>query len=81
MASKKSEPTTSWQDRVKAERKEVDDRTEKLGAFINTDDYNKLDTVDRADLVDQYQAMRDYRDVLDRRLARMDEQKTEGGDA
>lgn len=66
-----------WQDRLQAERAEVDDRLAKLRAFIYTegqratDEFNALPTDDRDDLLEQLMHMEGYVDVLTRRAARL----------
>lgn len=58
------------QERVVAERDELQERIEKLDAFLKTPVFAKLPEVDRVDLYYQLCVMRAYRDTLNSRISR-----------
>lgn len=60
---------TDFRDRVRAEHLEVDDRSQKLEAFLGTEAYSKLPEAEQKRLCSQYQIMRDYAEVLRQRIA------------
>lgn len=57
------------QERVVAEKAELDDKIAKLEAFLRTDTYLKLDTDERIRLKDQHRFMIGYSNALARRIA------------
>lgn len=57
--------------RLHTERAELQDRLEKLDAFILSDRFDALPNVDRSDLKDQATFMRGYLGVLNRRVSRL----------
>lgn len=67
VATIKREP---WQERVLQEAQELVERLNKLSAFLSTDTCLDLPLADRELLVAQAHHMRDYANVLSRRIAR-----------
>ena len=59
-----------YQQRVIDEKKELDDRIEKLVAFQDTDVFKALDPVDSGLLIMQANAMQTYSDLLSHRILR-----------
>jgi hypothetical protein len=57
-----------YQERVVAERKELESKIDKLDNFIKSDAYNKLGDIDRVLLVRQLSAMNMYSNVLQERI-------------
>lgn len=57
------------QERVVAERTELDDKMDKLSKFLDTNTYYNLAEGEKGRLVEQLGIMNQYRDVLDRRIA------------
>ncbi len=57
------------QQRVVDERAELAQRVDKLEAFTGGDVFRGLPAAERWAMVDQLQAMRGYRNALDRRIA------------
>jgi len=58
------------QQRVVDEKTELDDKREKLGAFIQTNPiFGKLDEAERERLVRQHSCMTEYSDILGERIA------------
>jgi hypothetical protein len=57
------------QQRVIGEKAQLDDKIDKLGAFIGSDWYKSLDTEERERLVVQRGAMREYAKILAKRIA------------
>ncbi len=57
------------QQRVVDEKSELDERLAKLGAFVVTDTFNRLDSIERELLLEQEDAMNAYSDVLARRIS------------
>lgn len=57
------------QERVVAEKAELDDKIAKLEAFLRTDTYLKLDTDESIRLKDQHRFMIGYSNALARRIA------------
>lgn len=62
-------------DRMRIEHKELEDKLYRLNQFIETDDYNKLSSDDRHDLIFQAEAMTAYQAILFRRLQRAEAQE------
>jgi len=58
------------QQRVVDEKKELDEKREKLYEFLHTDIYEGLADGERADLQAQYWAMGFYSNILDSRISR-----------
>jgi len=58
-----------YQQRVVEEKKALDDKRKKLGAFIATEPFNLLDTAERGRLLLQAHYMREYSHVLAERIA------------
>ena len=58
------------QERVIEEKRELDEKLEKLGAFLLGAKFNDLDTEDRALLFHQHRAMKTYSHILADRIAR-----------
>ena len=62
---------STFQDRVRTEQKELQNKIEKLGSYINGRvQYQVLDQEERDDLMEQLQAMKAYEFILKRRIAR-----------
>lgn len=57
------------QERVVAERAELDDKMDKLSKFLDTNTYYNLSEGEKGRLVEQLGIINQYRDVLDRRIA------------
>jgi hypothetical protein len=57
-----------YQERVKQEKKELDEKREKLDAFIDGDVFETLDCIDQQLLVVQADAMTTYSSVLAQRI-------------
>lgn len=60
----------TWQQRLRAEFDDLDQRTEKLRAFMGTEAYSKLDREDRILLSEQSATMIALRIILGLRLSR-----------
>lgn len=54
--------------RVIAERKELSDKFDKLGAFLESAAIDSVDVQERRHLIRQYMIMRDYLEVLQERI-------------
>ncbi len=63
-----SEPS-NYQERVIKEKDELQEKIDKLKGFIDSDSIKKLDDANCHALLEQYEVMIDYRDIL---LARID---------
>jgi hypothetical protein len=61
---------SDYQDRVIAEKRELDAKHSKLAIFIGGDIYPTLDETDRDLLVEQMDLMKQYSDVLGQRIVR-----------
>ena len=61
---------TTFIDRVKNERDELNAKALKLNAFILSDEFRDLQEVDQEDLIEQANHMSAYRNVLDKRIDR-----------
>lgn len=61
---------TDWQQRVRDEKAELDERTTKLLAFMDTDPYGKLEMHDQLLLREQLRHMQWLSDILGQRIAR-----------
>lgn len=59
-----------YQTRVIEERAALDEKLEKLDAFVASDAFHDLQEADRVDLMDQRTAMYSYAAILSRRIAR-----------
>ena len=62
------EKVSTFQERVVAEKLELDDRRAKLGAFYPTAAFTALPSLEQSLLIDQGHAMRDYSFVLQARI-------------
>lgn len=60
---------TTFQDRVRAEAVELDDRINKLAAFQHTDTFQELPSDEQDRLLAQLAAMQDYSNCLSERIA------------
>ena len=58
-----------YQERVFAEKRELDEKLSKLSPFIGSDGFNNLGTEERSLLYQQEQLMRRYSHVLSLRIA------------
>ena len=58
----------NYQIRVIEEKQELDEKLDKLGAFINTNKFKSLVGDERDRLFDQQTYMEDYRNVLAERI-------------
>jgi crAss001_48 related protein len=63
------------QQRVVTELKDLSDKREKLGAFLQGDVFKSLDLAERGRLVHQYEIMGKYADILRERIADFKEEK------
>lgn len=61
----------NFYDRLLAESQELEERYDKLGAFIESDDFDRLPADDARDLLTQRGAMKDYREILGQRIAKL----------
>lgn len=66
-------PEDDWKTRLRAELPELQDRMDKLHAFMQTKEFNALPTVERGDLLHQYTGMQTYSAMLARRIKRLDD--------
>lgn len=57
-------------DRLIIEKKELDEKLEKLTAFFDTDTYKKLNEFDQDLLCSQEECMADYSQILEQRILR-----------
>lgn len=64
---------TDERKQIEAELKDIEQKQEKFGEQINTDEFNELEQADKDLIVRQHQAMTGYRDALNARIARFDE--------
>lgn len=62
-----------YQDRVIAEKRELDAKHAKLAVFIGEDIYPTLDETERDLLIEQLDLMKQYSAVLGERIARFDQ--------
>lgn len=62
--------TGDWFERYDKERTELLDKIANLGAFLETDAFEKLDQLDRDDLKMQYHAMNIYLTALEHIMTR-----------
>jgi hypothetical protein len=58
------------QEKIRQEKRELDEKRLKLANFITSDDFNLLETQDKTLLERQAEAMNDYAGVLGGRIAR-----------
>ena len=56
------------QERVLTEKKELDEKREKLGVFLKGDHFRKLPPAERARLEEQAIVMRRYSEILNERI-------------
>lgn len=68
LRSKLATQPTTYQDRVRAEAKELDERIAKLTAFTKTDTFASLNVGERSALTLQLKAMSEYSICLDARI-------------
>ena len=61
-------PEFDFIDRIAEEKSQLDDRMEKLAAFINTEKFNSLEMRVRLLMVEQHEVMSRYSVILDKRL-------------
>ena len=59
-----------WQQRVVDEYRALDEKVEKLEAFLESEAFDKLELVDRTLLIQQHNAMSLYAHVLNSRIER-----------
>jgi len=59
----------AYQERVVEEKKELDDKIEKLAAFLQTDTFGNLPDVEQARMTRQKRAMKEYSKALGERIA------------
>ena len=59
-----------YQQRVIAEKTQLDDRGKKLAAFQSTEEWNKLTHTERSTLSEQLKIMREYSQILGQRIDR-----------
>ncbi len=64
-------------DRLNREKSELDDRLDKLKSFMESDNFNKIDTVQKSLLQVQAHAMLTYSQVLFERFKWLSAPKTE----
>ena len=57
------------QQRVIDEKAELDEKVEKLGAFIHSDAFTNVETEERARLYRQFVVMKNYAKILGERIA------------
>lgn len=70
-AETETAPTT-WEQRLRAELIDIEERTSKLDTFIaESDSFAKLEAYDRELLTRQYSAMARYLDILKQRVGRI----------
>lgn len=67
---------TDWQQRVVAEKADLDERLNKLNVFIGSGKINEIAAIDLQDLLVQQSLMTELSQVLDRRISRFLEVKT-----
>jgi hypothetical protein len=60
----------TYQERVVAEKNELDVKIKSLRAFINSDEYNEIKENDQVLLCEQYEHMAKYTSVLSDRIKR-----------
>ncbi len=60
----------AYQERVIAEKKDLDEKANKLYKFLLADSFDELDEIDKDLLSDQYDAMTEYRIILGKRIER-----------
>ena len=66
-------------DRMSIEENELDDRMQKLYAFIRGDKFKELNSTTRAMLAVQYSSMSEYLNVLRLRSTKMESENNDGG--
>lgn len=59
-----------WQARVVREKKELDEKIERLSIFLGTREFQALNSVDRALLESQLRFMTEYTNILGHRISR-----------
>ena len=60
----------AFQERVIAEKKELDSKRESLISFMHTDKFNSMPVDEKGDMQLQREIMRDYSTILTRRISR-----------
>jgi hypothetical protein len=63
---------STFKERLEIEKAELDEKIHKLESFIESENFSKIDSVQRTLLNVQIQAMRTYSQILLERLARLD---------
>ena len=64
-------------ERLKSERKELSEKTEKLMSFLTSEKFNELDSVNKMLLEQQESCMQRYLRILDERTSLLCAEKTE----
>lgn len=67
----------SFIERLKSERKELSEKTEKLMSFLTSEKFNELDSVNKMLLEQQESCMQRYLKILDERIGLLCAEKTE----
>ena len=67
----------SFIERLKSERKELSEKTEKLMSFLTSEKFNELDSVNKMLLEQQESCMQRYLRILDERIGLLCAEKTE----
>lgn len=62
------DPQLTWQGRLVVELHELDQKIEKLSAFINSDRFGGVEKAARSLMVRQLRSMREYSNVLTQRI-------------
>lgn len=66
----------SFIERLKSERKELSEKTEKLMSFLTSEKFNELDSVNKMLLEQQESCMQRYLKILDERIGLLCAEKT-----
>lgn len=67
-AKKAAKKPETYQDRVKEEKKQLDEKRVGLNKFLKGDEFTTLDPENQALLLEQSAIMTDYSAILDRRI-------------
>ena len=67
----------SFIERLKSERKELSEKTEKLMSFLTSEKFNELDSLNKVLLKEQEICMHRYLRILDERIGLLCAEKTE----
>ena len=67
----------SFIERLKSERKELSEKTEKLMSFLTSEKFNELDSVNKMLLEQQESCMQRYLRILDERIGLLCAENTE----